>query len=109
MTRTITIFLAILNAAHLALLSFMPMGGAIVFYKGVFFAVLENNRSILNLGDSSITLINIVSSVLYLSSIIIAVLIPFLYKMDIRKQLILEIILTSVPIILLVVRFGIFP
>jgi len=83
MTRTITMFLAIFNAAHLALLLFMPMGGPIVFYKGVFFGVLESSRSILNLGDSSIMLINIVSSALYIGFIIIAVLIPFLHKMDI--------------------------
>ncbi|RAV27406.1 hypothetical protein DN748_18810 [Sinomicrobium soli] len=107
--KGIVVLLFIVNLLHLTLLLFMPIGGAIVFVKGIFFAVLENNKDILGIDTVGINIINLVSSILYIGSIVSGIIIPLIPKIPLHKRLITEIFLSLIPFILIALRFLFFP
>lgn len=101
--------LLVINILHLLAFTFMPFSGGSIFTQGFFHAVLFRVYDPVNLPDSTLHFINILTSVIYFGSLLMGLSAPFVLKATDTRKVLWTILFTIVPFILIYLMKLIFP
>jgi len=107
--KSLLVILGIIDALHLILILCMPFAGLNILVTGVFHGIIYNSRELSGLAPETKFLLNILSSILYIGSLVLALIIILAKGKNLRRRLIWALILTFVPFILIFLKLLFVP
>ncbi len=102
--KSVLVVLGIINALHFILILCMPFTGLHILVTGIFHGVIYNSRELSELATETKFFLNIISSLLYIGSLIVALIITLAKGKNIRRRLIWAIVFTLIPFTLIFLK-----
>lgn len=107
--KLLLVILGIIDALHLILILCIPFAGLNILVSGIFYVIIYNSKELYHLTPEIKFFLNITSSILYIGSLILALIIILTKGKNIRRRFIWALILTLIPFTLIFLRLLFVP
>lgn len=109
LAKVLLTVIGIFDVIHLGFLTFMPFVGLKVFFQGIFYGAIYNSWELADIAPQYKLFLNISSSLLYVGSLIIALLIITCGKQNVNKKLLWAFMFTLIPWLLIMLKVYFVP